>query len=61
MTTAKDTADHRQLTAVRLPPPLLQRLESFRSKQPFNPSRTRIIEEALRRFLDAEDNVSPRP
>ena len=49
----------RQITAVRLPQTLLQRLESFIAAQPFNPSRTRVIEEALRRFLDEQEQPKP--
>jgi metal-responsive CopG/Arc/MetJ family transcriptional regulator len=55
------SAQQRQLTAIRLPPDLLRRLDEFRSTQPFSPSRTRVIEAAIRGFLDYEQYTKTPP
>ena len=57
-TAAEPNVQHRQLTGVRLPPELLDRLEDFCSAQKLKPSRTRVIEVAIREFLDREESPS---
>jgi hypothetical protein len=53
---SKPTPQHRQLTGVRLPPDLLDRLEVFCQTQKLKPSRTRVIEISIREFLDREED-----
>jgi metal-responsive CopG/Arc/MetJ family transcriptional regulator len=53
---AKPTPQHRQLTGVRLPPELLDRLEVFCQAQKLKPSRTRVLEISIRKFLEREED-----
>ena len=47
--------DHRRMAVVRLPPALLERLDTFCKTQRLKPSRTRVIEAAITEFLERED------
>lgn len=44
----------RQLTGVRLPPELLEMLNQYCGSNKLKPSRTRVIEIAIREFLSRE-------
>ena len=55
MPTNPNSRRNQKVSAVRLDANLIQRLEDFQARQVVRPSRTRVIEVALARFLDTED------
>ena len=50
-------ADNRRMAVVRLPPELLTQLDVFCKTQRLHPSRTRVIEAAIREFLQREQQA----
>jgi len=49
-----DPRDNRVLTGIRLPPDLLEGVDNYCRAHEMKPSRTRIIEIAMRQFLERE-------
>ena len=54
-TPVKETRDKRRMAMARMPPDLLKRLDQFCRTHPLRPSRTRVMETAIRQFLDREE------
>tara|TARA_B110000503_G_C6995037_1_gene349036 strand:- start:24 stop:218 length:195 start_codon:yes stop_codon:yes gene_type:complete len=45
----------KRLVSLALDPELIRRLESWQASQDFAPTKTAVIEHALRQFLDAKE------
>lgn len=50
--------ENRKLITVKLPPDLLKEIEAYRNRQPAPPSRTAVIEGAVRQLLQKEKRRS---
>jgi len=50
---------HRIFTGVRLPPILFEQLTAYIDTHRFKPTRTEIIETAIREFLEREGAIAP--
>jgi metal-responsive CopG/Arc/MetJ family transcriptional regulator len=44
--------EKRQPISIKLPPELLQKLDAYRKRQPHEPTRTQVIEDAIRAIVE---------
>jgi len=51
---------HKRMVSLALDPDLLERLDKWRQKQDLVPSKTSVLEAALREFLERREKASVR-
>jgi metal-responsive CopG/Arc/MetJ family transcriptional regulator len=54
-TAVSDRGVARVMAGVRMPQALLDRIDAYCARQPLQPSRTKVIELAIREFLEREE------